>query len=214
MLLLIDLDNTLADRQAAFEYWMERKLAEWAPSDASARHFLIEHDQDGVRPRNDFLAAVRERFALETSVEVLLADYRDLTWLGFARLPAEIRDQLAVLRGAGWKVALVTNGESGVQERTAERVGVTPLLDACIVSGAVGVRKPDPRILELAAAACDEPLAGAWMVGDGEVDVLAANNAALRSAWISRGRVWSRSDCQPTLEVATVMQALLQIARA
>jgi hypothetical protein len=32
-LLLLDLDNTVADRAAAFEHWMRAKLAEWAPRD-------------------------------------------------------------------------------------------------------------------------------------------------------------------------------------
>jgi len=41
------------------------------------------------------------------------------------------------------------------------------LLDACCISGELSIRKPDPRIFEIAAARCGESLDDAWMIGDG-----------------------------------------------
>src|SRR4051794_19390382 len=60
-LLLLDLDNTVADRAAAFEHWMTCKLAVWSPTDPGARPFLVREDADGVSPRREFLATVAER---------------------------------------------------------------------------------------------------------------------------------------------------------
>jgi hypothetical protein len=45
-LLLLDLDNTLVDREAAFLTWAESKVARWAPGERAAVAFLIEHDDD------------------------------------------------------------------------------------------------------------------------------------------------------------------------
>lgn len=46
-LLLLDLDNTVADRATPFEHWAETQLDQWAPGDQGAMAFL--HEQDGDR---------------------------------------------------------------------------------------------------------------------------------------------------------------------
>jgi HAD superfamily hydrolase (TIGR01509 family) len=210
-LLLLDLDNTLADREAAFCAWLDAKLAAWAPGDTAARAFVVAEDADGLRPRRELLALVRERFGVGESIDDLLDEYRRLTLACFPPLGDAVRGRLAGLRHAGWKLAVVTNGEAGVQEATAERIGLAPLLDACVVSGAVGVRKPDPRIFALAAEACGEPLDGAWMIGDGEADILGAARAGIRSVWLARGRAWHRADVRPD-QVADGIEAALGLA--
>jgi putative hydrolase of the HAD superfamily len=207
-LIFLDLDDTVADRDTAFGHWLSSVLPGWAADEEGARRFLVEQDAGGARPRIEFLAAARERFGLVSSVDELLADYRRLTLAGFLPLADEVRRYLEMMRGEGWKVAVVTNGESGVQEATVERIGLAPLLDACVVSGTVGIRKPDPRIFALAAERCGEQLDGAWMVGDGQVDVLGAAHAAITSVWLTRGRVWDRTDVCPAFVADSLMQAL------
>ncbi|MCA1681233.1 MAG: HAD family hydrolase, partial [Actinobacteria bacterium] len=85
---------------------------------------------------------------------------------------------------------------------------LSPLLDACCISGALGVRKPDPRIFEIAAAQCDETLAGAWMVGDSEADIVGAHRAGVPNIWLHRGRTWPRSDLRPHRTAADIAEAL------
>jgi putative hydrolase of the HAD superfamily len=126
-------------------------------------------------------------------------------------MSAGVRDRLDAMRRDSWKVAVVTNGESGVQEATVERIGLAALIDACVVSGAVGVGKPDPRIFELASERCGVSLDGAWMVGDAEVDVLGADRVGVRSVWLTRGRRWTRTDVTPTLIADTLDGALARI---
>ncbi len=211
-LLLLDLDNTVADRDAAFAHWMQTTLSTWAPGDEAARRFLEEHDNDGRRPRSDFLAGVRERFARPESVEALLVEYRRLTLAGFPPMDDEAKQQLQNMRECGWNIAVVTNGDSGVQEATAERVCLSPLLDACVVSGTVGIRKPDPRIFELAAQRCGQPASGAWMVGDAEADITGAAHTEMHSVWLARGRDWTRHDVLPDAIAASLAEALHVVA--
>jgi HAD superfamily hydrolase (TIGR01509 family) len=211
-LLLLDLDNTVADRDAAFAYWMQVSLSEWAPGDQAARKFLEDHDDDGTRPRVEFLADVRERFARPEPVEELLVEYRRLTLAGFPPMNDEAKQQLQSMRESGWKIAVVSNGDSGVQEATAERVGLSPLLDACVVSGTVGIRKPDPRIFEIAAQQCGQPVRGAWMIGDSEADILGADRAGMHSVWLARNREWNRHDVFPDVIAAGLIEAIHVVA--
>lgn len=91
---------------------------------------------------------------------------------------------------------------------SAEWIGVAPLLDACLVSATLGVRKPDPRIFELAAEQCDQTARGAWMIGDSEADIVGAARAGARSAWLTRGRTWTRHDLTPDVSAPTLTDAL------
>jgi len=207
-LLLLDLDNTLADRAAAFEHWAETQLNRWAPTDDGAMAFLHEQDCDGFAPREAFLASVRDRFELVDRVEELLADYRRITLEGFPALDEDVAERLRSFRAAGWRIGVVTNGDAGVQEATVERIGLAPLIDACVVSGTVGIAKPDRRIFEIAAEQCGRPLTHAWMVGDAEADVIGAAAAGMRSVWLTRGRTWERGDIAPNLAAGTAAEAL------
>lgn len=211
-LLLLDLDNTVADRDTAFAHWIQVSLSEWAPGDADGRRFLEEHDEGGARPRVEFLAAVRERFARPEPVEDLLAQYRRLTLAGFPPMSDEAKRQLQSMRQNGWKIAVVTNGDSGAQEQTAERIGLGPLLDACVVSATVGIRKPDPRIFELAAQLCDEPARGAWMIGDSDADIVGATRANMHSVWLARDREWARRDVFPDVVAANLPDGIRAVA--
>lgn len=67
--LLLDLDNTLADRESAFLTWARRKAAQWAPNDSGAVAFLVDQDDDGIRSRRAFFSAASDRFALRRPVE-------------------------------------------------------------------------------------------------------------------------------------------------
>jgi HAD superfamily hydrolase (TIGR01509 family) len=175
---------------------------------------VLDRNARGVTPRAEFLGAVRERFALSASVDELYDNYRAATWAAMAPVEGVVAERLRALRAAGWKVACVTNGETTAQERTIERIGAAAFLDATIVSEAAGVRKPDPRILELAAQACGVGLEGAWMVGDSDVDVEAGAAAGATTVWLADGRqAWpAAAGVRPDHVVATLADALALVA--
>ena len=81
-------------------------------------------------------------------------------------------------------------------------------MDACCISGAIGIRKPDRRIFQIAAERCDTALSNAWMIGDGEADIVGAHRAGIHSIWLHRGRTWLRDDLRPHRTVSTLAEAL------
>jgi putative hydrolase of the HAD superfamily len=98
-------------------------------------------------------------------------------------------DSEAVLRAlhATHRLGLVTNGASDLQREKLQHSGLARWLHAVVVSGDVGIGKPDPapfrRALELLGARAEE----AVMVGDTpERDVLGARAAGVRAVWLDR----------------------------
>ena len=155
--------------------------------------------------------AWRERLALPTSAVKLLRGYRQVTLEGSRR-----SSSLSADGSLPWclvELAVVTNGEAGVQQATAN-VRIDSLVDACVVSDVVGIRKPDPRIFELAARLCGHPLAGAWMVGDGDADVIGANASGIRPVGLARGRRWERSDVETTAIAHSIVATLDHVTAA
>lgn len=213
-LLLLDLDNTLADREEAFLAWAQTKVDEWAPNVPGAVAYLIEQDDDGIRPRREFFSAVRQRFGLEHPVEALIAGYRRELREALPAVPGDVVERLRALRIDGWKLAVVTNGAADVQAQKMDHLGVLALLDACCISGELGLRKPDRRIFEIAAARCGASLKDAWMLGDGEADIVGAHRAGVRSVWLHRGRTWPRSDLRPDHIADGLREALVLLDTA
>jgi putative hydrolase of the HAD superfamily len=207
-LLLIDLDNTLVDRDACFRRWAEAFVAEHELADALP--WLVEQDGGGYVPRHLFFERVRAEFGVVPSVRELVASFRD-TFAGFMHPPAPgAVTQLEAMRAAGWKVAIVTNG-SASQAAKVEAAALTNLVDACCISELEGVDKPHPEIFRRAAARCDSALDGAWMVGDNpEADIAGAVALGLKSVWIDHGRSWAEKDYAPTA-VAPTLEAALRI---
>lgn len=94
------------------------------------------------------------------------------------------------LRGAGARLALLTNGAGPAQRRKIERFGLADLFDAILVEGEVGFGKPDERIYRRALHELDVRPSDAWMIGDNlEWDVAAPQRLGVFGVWIDvRGR--------------------------
>jgi FMN phosphatase YigB (HAD superfamily) len=68
----------------------------------------------------------------------------------------------------------------------AERTGMAPLLDVMVMSQAVGVVKPDPRIFQAALDAMGLPAIDVLMVGDAWRDDAAAAALGMRTLVLPR----------------------------
>lgn len=194
-LLLLDLDNTLIDRESAFRRWA-CAFAERHGEDAA---WLIEADADGYAPREQLAERIRQRFGLAArSTDDIVVELRK-GLVEFVELDPRLPAALGRARAAGWTPFAVTNGTVAQQERKLRATGLDRELTGWVISEEVGVKKPDPLIFEAAARMAGQSLSGAWMIGDSPLaDIVGADRAGLRSVWLSRGRVWDRDDVQPT----------------
>ena len=207
MLLLIDLDNTLVDRAAAFNAWASSFVTGLGGSAADAA-WLIESDKDGYEPRDSLVRAIGKRFDAAPEPLVLM------NMLLFDHVPLMTLDNTVVValrraREAGWKVAIVSNGRTAQQMLKVRSLGLESQVDDVIISEAAGVKKPDHGIFRLAAQRLGESLNGGWMIGDHPTaDILGGSGAGLKTAWISRGKVWPDGIAPPDLAAPTADQAI------
>jgi putative hydrolase of the HAD superfamily len=112
-------------------------------------------------------------------VEALLASLR------FRPYP-DAASALGRLRLLGIRSAVVSNWDVSLRAILGE-IGLGGLLDDVVVSAEVGVRKPDPMIVEAALRRLRCPAQNALMVGDSpETDVAGAQAAGVRAVLLDR----------------------------
>jgi putative hydrolase of the HAD superfamily len=203
-LVLVDLDNTLLDRERAFTRWARAFVGAHGLG-PDAVPVLVRADADGSAPRDHFFATVRRELGVTAPVDDLLADYHVSYPSTFTADPAMV---VAVrsLRTAGCAVAVVTNGPPS-QATKLVAAGIEDEFDAVCISSLVGASKPERVIFEEAARRCGRPLDG-WMVGDSpDADVAGGIAAGLRTIWIHRGREWDHPAFTPDVTVSSVPEA-------
>lgn len=214
-LALFDLDNTLFDRSSAYRAWANWYVALAGLGPAEVEWFC-EMDEDGFADRRTVWASAKERFGLSEPVDELLASQRS-AYLDICQPDEAVIEALNSLRERGWRIGIVTNGETPHQANKADRLGLLPMVDGFCASAELGIEKPDPRIFEEAIRRCSggDPLSqeACWMVGDAPVpDIIGGRAVGLRTIWLDRGRSWNLSDGDPPdVTVASLADAVQQI---
>jgi putative hydrolase of the HAD superfamily len=196
-LLLLDLDNTLLDREGPFRAWAERFLDSIGapPTDID---WLLSVDADGLTDRWDVADAIRDRYGLRMPSIDLVEELHDGV-VAFTRLDPLVACALRIADDAGWVPVVVTNGTSRQQDAKIRGTGLDRYVADWVISEEAGVSKPNPRIFALAAQRARMPLRGAWVIGDSpEADIGGATAVGLPSVWLHRGRRWPDTRFAPT----------------
>ncbi|PFG43400.1 putative hydrolase of the HAD superfamily [Isoptericola jiangsuensis] len=212
MIWLLDLDNTLVSRDAAFAAWAAAAVAEAGATDDDLAA-IVAADGGGFAPKRDVARVIVDRLGRDTGtadldavVEEFRTGIRD-----HVRVYDGVLDTLDVLRGAGHRVAVVTNGVSHQQRGKIERCGLAGHVDAVVVSGEEGVEKPDPRLIDIALErldAADADRRRVWMIGDAaHTDVAAGRAARTRTGWVSHGRTWT-GGARPDVHAPTAREVI------
>jgi len=206
-LLMIDLDNTLIDRDAAFRLGVTEFLAAHGLP-AEDVDWVMSVDASGYAPRSVVADAIIARYSSGLDRDGII-DFLRRGAREHARVTEPTVAALQNVRQAGHQVVIVTNGTVPQQTGKVTASGLDRLVDATIVSEGVGHRKPEPGIFHAAAAAVGGSLEGAWMIGDrDDADILGAHRLGLRSVWLHLGRDWTPTEYKPTHAAETVAEAL------
>jgi putative hydrolase of the HAD superfamily len=106
----------------------------------------------------------------------------------------ESQEIVHVLFRRGYRLGLVSNTTSSVEvPRLLSELGIAGCFDSVILSCVVGIRKPDPSILLMAAAQMDVPPERCAYIGDQPLrDVAAARKAGFARTIILRGQKYNQ----------------------
>lgn len=196
---LIDLDGTLIDRDAALRSWLRARGVA-----ASAQIDLLARDVANGRD----LAVVSH--ALDIDAAAIRADLPGHV----PAVDARTRAGLDRLSQAGLGLALVSNGGACQRAKLAAAGLDAGRFAAVVISGELGFAKPDPRTFAtaLVALGCAIDQAEQFvMVGDSpRADIDGAGRLDMTTVWIhgDRGRLSFPSDLRaPTARVGDFAEA-------
>lgn len=146
---------------------------------------LIEHTTEFVL--RDMLEAVGHRNITDDLVRAGLGAFYS-TFQPHWNVEPDAIPTLTSLKAMGCRLGLISNaGDIQDVHTLVDRAGLQPYFDRIWVSATVGVRKPHPRIFEIAMDSMNTRPKEAVMVGDTlNADILGANNVGMASIWITR----------------------------
>lgn len=202
--IFFDLDDTLLDHSLAakagatrfyetfrssFNESLENFLKRWET--VSEKYFQSNSPLLKLTTRERRRARAREFFSetlsdleAEKRFETYVSTYEE-NWNLFP-------DSLPCLQGLkNLHLGLITNGEKEQHRSKIERLGLEPHFQTVIISGEVGLAKPNPAIFELAAREARVGLSDCVYIGDRlQTDALAAQAAGMRGIWLDRKNKW------------------------
>ena len=119
---------------------------------------------------------------------------------------SDVENSLTNLRDI-YQLALVTNGAPDLQREKIQKANLAQFFDTILISGEVGVGKPDCRIFKLALEALASSPSEAMMVGDSLTrDILGAQRAGLKGIWLNRSRNDTTNQITPDFQITNLSQ--------
>lgn len=200
---LFDLDNTLHDRDAAFQSFCRSLFRESAAirrthTEEEAVALMVKLDDAGERSRRDFFADIIHQWPgvyqdAEEAVRSYAASYTQRVSLDSAT-----KHLLQDLRSRNIPWGIVTNGGADTQRLKVNVLGLDGLTSTIVISGELGFRKPDPEIFQRALVEIGAEASVTIFVGDNPAaDIMGAAEAGMRTAWLHRGRLWPDTNQPP-----------------
>ena len=214
---LFDLDDTLVDTATAFhafcrEFVLAYDLAQ-GDTDVAAETERLLSSRVASSSWREFCDHAEEWYGITTPRDELYS------WIVAAYPPnftldPRVAKGLVRLRADGWKLAIVTNGSTEVQQAKIDNVDLRAYVDFVIDSESAGSRKPHRRIFEIAADGLGVRLGrDGWMVGDNHAnDIVGAHAAGLRTIWLPYANEQPADAIEPDHTVASVLDAIEIIA--
>lgn len=187
---LFDLDGTLVDNRASFAKAYRALCATdpnlFSPDDRRAEQLMTEFYRTSLMQESyDALCRLQAPQALPPMEAFHDAWCR--TYVENAVPFPWSKDTLEYLRTCGYRIGLVTNGDSFRQWTKIRSSGLAPMFDHIVVSGDQPFEKPDPRIYTLSLSALGITAEHALFVGDTVgTDIEGAKRAGIDSLWLTK----------------------------
>lgn len=209
--ILLDLDNTLIDRDTAHRRYCESYLERHCPwivdgERSEALDEMLAVDQRGYFDRKQYCHWLSKRLPeANLSADAIWDDYRGRLAELVPR-DERVLDLVDRLQGH-YRLAIVSNGFGDIQRRKLGAAGLVDRFDDVFISGELGSEKPDGRIFLHALEQLGNAPEQALFVGDNpQHDIAGATNVGIATCWIAAGRSYPADLPSPDLTIQDVLE--------
>ena len=217
---IFDLDHTLFDRYATIKKLVPQLRKHFDLNDGISDEFFIQElsygdkhfvhkGWEGIYNHLVSKGVFRTLPGFSEYTEIVLRHFKHL-----AEKYDFAEPTLEKIRSMGYKVGLITNGNSPLQYKKLQMLELTDKFDEIIVSGDTPYEKPDKRIFLMMAEKMGVEPSEMMYVGDHPLnDVEGSRKAGCVSVWVKTTGTWIFPEIEkPTLQIETVeeLPALLE----
>ena len=190
---LFDFDETLQDRTAAFEKYMDTFMAEFLPDLSEEeknkrKKDMVDTGNGGYVNREEWYQGLIDLWKWENAPsKTVLAQHYDNQFGHHNVIFEGSVPLLKALRSRGIKTGVITNGPSVLQNMKMQESGLVPYCDIVVVSGDLPLAKPQPEIFISTAEKLGIDAQDCVYVGDHPINdikgALSAGMKAIRMNW-------------------------------
>jgi len=201
------LQRMVGDKARAFsQTWRDKQL------EYTFRRGLMQHYENFAvctRDALDYSCALYKTSFNTAQKEALLAAYRVLPAF------ADVREGLALLSGAGYRLFAFSNGSADAVSALLANAGIDDYFLDVISVDEIKSFKPNPAVyahfLRQSGASGSE----AWLISSNPFDVIGAISAGMKGAWVQRSLdlPYDPWGIEPTLTVRGLTELEQQFAR-
>ena len=143
-------------------------------------------DDNGTVSRSVSFKKYCDKYEVTCMTSEELSTYRTTISGSVVYLFDDVIEVIAYLKDK-YRLAILTNGSPVSQRRKLESTGILNLFELSVVSGEVGIDKPDPRIFDVMCDRLNVKPEECLYIGDNYVnDVLGARNAGWNAIYLNR----------------------------
>lgn len=214
---IFDLDQTLLDKHQSLIRFADHQYDAF---DLEACHidrrtFLdkfteLNHE---VRPKEEVYRDLFGIFNLDSSLFAAMLDDLNRNFPAYAIGYPGLLAMLEELKQSSYQLGMITNGRAFYQRNKIRAVGIEHYFDDIVISEAVGLRKPDHAIFQLALSNLNLSADQAVFVGDNlKADIIPAKELGMRTIWKQRGLHSEYADkvCEELPDIPLCLQSLSQ----
>ena len=189
-----DFDDTLQSRAGAFRLYCSDFLSRYFPEVTGEEKEkkmdeMEEHVDGGYKSREEYWPEMIELWGWKNppELEVLVKDFNENFGKRVVMREGSV-EMLKELKKRGYKLGMITNGNSLLQNTKLDTAGIRELFDMSVVSDDIGIWKPDKRIFEYAMDKLGVSKEHSLYIGDHPInDIQGALSAGMNVLWMNYG---------------------------
>ncbi|MEM7033393.1 MAG: HAD family hydrolase [Chloroflexota bacterium] len=205
--ILFDLDNTLVDRAAslkeyAFRFFVDFRDRLQEGSAQTVFNVITSVDAGGYGGWEKIIATLLSDLTWQsTPNQDELAAHRFENYALSAKPMPGLHQTLHRLQ-ENFTLGIITNGTVHAQQGKIDQLELDRYMQSIVISGSERIKKPDPRIFEIALTRMSLSAEDAWFIGDHpRNDVIGAAQASLIPVWRRGFHPWPSEYAEPEKQI-------------